>query len=575
MTESDIKLDRNEIILRGVPSSPGIVLGKTVIIEQQTVFITADKVAPKDIPNEVQRFKDSINKLKDDYKSVIKKAKNETKNIKSLLESNLQIISDKIFFDSVSKRIKSGISTEHAVIEEIETHKNYFLNSPDTFLKDRAHELDHIKHKLISTLRNQKEIISAQKGSIVIAQFITPDELMKLKEMGVAAVVTEMGGITSHTAILARNFDLTHVIGVKDVCSLIKSNDKVIVDGYSGTVLINPSDIALRVYEEKKKEEESYKKKLGELKHLPAVTKDNFEIKLKANINVAEDIDIMQMVGAEGVGLVRTEYLVISKGKFPDCTEQYEWYKKIADQSYPNPVNFRVFDLGSDKAAEGLPRHEDNPALGFRGIRFLLERKDIFAEQICAILRASQNKNAQLLLPMITTVAELLEAKKIIEDCKLELKEKSIPFDPNMPVGVMVETPAAALISCLIAEHCEFISIGTNDLTQYTLAADRTNEMVTHHYDVFHPAVLKLIKMTINSAKQFNIPVSVCGEFAAHPSATELLVGMGVDELSIAPSVLLETKKRIRKTNYQKAKEKSDEILLCNCIEEIKQKISI
>ncbi len=564
------KKSDNGTVLFGIPSSPGIVLGRAVIIRQKSVFIQADKIKSNDIGDEINRFRDALNILITDYLTVIEKAAAEPKNIQALLESNLMMLQDEFLFDSVSGLIETGINSENAVVEVLDKLKQNMLNSSDMFLRDRVLEIDQLKHRLISTLRNQKDIIAANRGDIVIAGFITPDEMLHLKEMGVPAVVTEAGGLTSHSAILARNYEISQVIGVKDATLFVNNGDTVIVDGYSGTVVVNPDEDAISTYIEKKRTEELYKEKLGELINLPSETKDGRAIRLKANVNLAEDIDLLQMVGAGGVGLVRTEYLVLSKGRFPDCEEQYQWYKKIAEQIYPSPVTFRVFDVGSDKIAEGLPRHEVNPALGFRGIRFLLERKDIFSAQICAILRASKNRNAQLLLPMITNPAELNKAKVIIEECKQELKSKNIPFDVNLPVGIMVETPAAAIMACQLAQNCDFISIGTNDLTQYTLAADRANEMVGYLYDSFHPAVLKLIKMTVDAAKEYNIPVSVCGELAGHSAATDLLIGLGIDELSVAPSMFLEVKKRIRESDYEKSKNKAEKVLQCKTVEDIK-----
>jgi len=561
----------NGNVLFGIPSSPGIVLGRVVVIRQKNIFIQADKIHEKDIADEISRFKDALDILISDYLSVIEKVSAEPKNIQALLESNLIMLQDEFLVDAVNGLIEMGSNSENAVVEVLDSLKQNMLNSSDMFLRDRVLEIDQLKHRLISTLRNQKDIIAATHGDVVIAGFITPDEMLHLKEMGVPAVVTEVGGLTSHSAILARTYGMSQVIGVKDATLIVKNGDSVIVDGYSGTVVVNPDDGAISTYLERKRTEELYKEQLGELINLPAETTDGKEIKLKANVNLAEDIALLQMVGADGVGLVRTEYLVLSKGRFPDCEEQYEWYKKIAEQIYPASVTFRVFDVGSDKIAEGLPRHEENPALGFRGIRFLLERKDIFSAQICAILRASKNKNGQLLLPMITNTVELKQAKQIIEECKSELKSKNIPYDDNMPVGIMVETPAAAIVACRLARDCDFISIGTNDLTQYVLAADRLNEMVGYLYDSFHPAVLTLIKMTVDAAKQYDIPVSVCGELAGHSAATDLLIGLGVDELSVAPSMLLEVKKRIRESNYQKAKIKAEKILVCKTTKDIKK----
>jgi phosphotransferase system enzyme I (PtsI) len=303
-------------------------------------------------------------------------------------------------------------------------------------------------------------------------------------------------------------------------------------------------------------------------------------------VDTLEDVDSAMMVGSEGIGLVRSEHLVLSLKYFPDEEEQVKWYKEIAQRAYPNIVTIRAFDVGSDKYAEGMSKHENNPALGFRGIRFLLYREDLFITQIKAILRASKNKNIRLMLPMISHINEVVQSKVLIEKCKKLLLEQNtnsefriqhseLLFDMNMPVGIMIETPAAALIATKLAEYCDFFSIGSNDLTQYTLAADRTNELVTDIYDSFHPSVLKLIKMTVDAGKKKGIPVGICGELAGHPAATGLLIGFGITELSVAPPILLELKKRIRDINTKKAKKIANEILKFNSLHEISQKLEL
>ena len=567
--------ESGEHILRGIPASPGIARGTALVIKHQNIFVQSYSISENEIPRDIQRFKKAINSLINEYLSVIEKVPSENKNIRALLESNLMMLQDSYLQESIINVIKSGKNTENAVATVFDSIEDNMSDSQNILNEERTREIDQIKQRILQTLRNQKTNIIAKKENIVVAAFITPDELMQLKEMGVKALVTEVGGITSHTSILARNFEITHILSVKDATKLIKNNDTLIIDGYSGIIIVNPTEKSMEIYINKKQTEENYRKQLGELKNLPAATKDGKKIALKANINLAEDIDVLQMVGAEGIGLVRTEYLVISKGKFPSCEEQTRWYSKIAEQIYPNPVTFRVFDLGSDKIAEGLPRDEKNPALGLRGIRFLLERQDIFKDQVCAILRASKNKNVRILLPMLTSLMELTQAKNTIEECKEILSSQNVAFNKNIPIGVMIETPAAAILACEFAGNCDFLSIGTNDLTQYTLAADRTNEMVAHQYDAFHPAVLNLLKTTIDAAKKKNIPVAVCGELAGHLSATELLIGLGVDELSIAPSILLEVKKRVRELSFEDSKKIADELLQSKCIEDIKKKIAL
>lgn len=561
--------------LRGIPASPGLVLGKAIVIKHKHIFVQSNAIPQEEIPNEIQRLQDALNILTNEYEKIIKNLPCDAQNIRGLLESNLMMFQDTYIRDSIISSIKTGNNTENAVNKVFDILKNDMSDLKDILAKDRSLELDQIKQKILLTLRNQTESINANESNIVVASFFTPDELMQLKEMGVKGIITEVGGITSHTSILSRNFNISSIISVKDATSIIKNNDLLILDGYSGSITVNPSAKTLEIFNKKKKTEASYREKLGEYKDLPTETSDGKKITLKANIDLAEDIDIIQMLGTDGIGLVRTEYIVLNKGRFPNSEEQYNLYKKITERIYPSPVTFRVFDLGSDKIIKDMPQGESNPALGLRGIRFLLERQDIFREQICAILRASKNKNVKILLPMLTSISELNQAKDIINDCKKQFEKDEIPFDKNIPLGVMIETPASALLASEFAKHCDFLSIGTNDLTQYTLAADRTNEMVAHQYDAFHPAVLKLIKMTVDAGKKNNKPVAICGELGGHPAATELLIGLDVDEFSVAPSIFLEVKKKISELSYEQSKITASDLMNSCCLDEIKKKIGL
>ncbi len=567
--------DEQELLVKGIPSSPGLVLGRAVVIAPQPIFVISELITLDEISVEIERFRTATKIFSDEIRSLISKSKSENRNILNLLETNLFILQDKFLIDSIENLISDGLSAEMALVEEFDTQKQFLLNSQDSLIKERSIEFDQIKHRLISILRNQNTALKAGKGSIIVCQSITPAEVIKIHEVGVVGIITEIGGISSHSAILARSYDIAQVIGVKDITSQVNNGDFLIIDGNTGIIQINPSEESLVAFTIKKKKEKEHKKLLGKLIKLPATTLDGKEIILRANINFPEDMVSMQTVGAYGAGLVRTEHLVIQRGKFPSLEEQQEWYDEIAHQSYPHPVTLRIFDIGSDKIAEGLPIHENNPALGLRGIRFLLQRIDILKTQISAILRASKLKNVRILLPMLSSIEELEQTIQVIDDCKANLKELSIPFDEMIQIGVMIETPGAALIAEELATKCDFFSIGTNDLTQYTLAADRTNELIAHHFDTFHPAVLKLILMAITAAKNHNIKASICGEMAGHAAATSLLIGMGIDELSIVPSILLEIKKRIRTVTDLESIAFANSILSCNSVIDIHKKLGL
>jgi len=333
------------------------------------------------------------------------------------------------------------------------------------------------------------------------------------------------------------------------VCKRIHTGTMLIIDGFAGIVITHPHHDTIERYKRRQQDLEHKARNMGKYATLPAQTLDGRKVHLYANADTPEEIELARASGAEGIGLIRTELQMLERQLVPSEEEQTEFYKDLAERAYPLQITLRAFDIGSDKSF-GLIGHEPNPALGLRGLRFLLKNRAIFTAQIRAILRASCHRNVRLMLPMITTVQEFQKALSMIEGCKATLRENGEDFDENIPVGAMIETPAAALIARELSALADFFSIGTNDLTQYTLAADRMNANITPIYDTFHPAILRLINMTIEAAHNSNIPVAVCGEFAGHAAATELLVGMGISELSVAHTSLLDVKKRIRNVDY-------------------------
>lgn len=565
----------NQMVMKGIPSSPGIIIGKAFVIKQESLIVPDEKIPLDQINDELNRFDNAQSDLVQQFLLSLNRVKSETGNIAAIMETNLLILSDPVITDSIKNTIKKGFSAESAVVQEFEKQRNYFKNTKDEILRERAVELDHIKQMLISVLKNQCINYSVAKNSIVVAQSLTTTDIVNFKEAGVIAFITEIGSIASHASILARSFDIPAVIGVKNACEAIHDSNDLIVDGFAGIVINRPRKVFIERYTKKISEIEEHKRRLGALVKMPAETIDGKKIQILTNVNFLDDVRTGVLNGADGVGLVRSENLIMELKKIPEEDTQYNWYKEISDRAYPTPVSIRVFDIGSDKYSEGLPFNEENPALGFRGIRFLLSRKDIFETQLRAILRASVNKNIKILLPMISSLHEVEYTIELLDICKKKLDEEGIPYDTNIPIGVMIETPAAALIADGLSEAVNFFSIGTNDLTQYTLAADRTNELVSDIFDSFHPAVLRLIKLTIEAANQKNIPVGVCGELAGHAASTDLLLGLGISELSVAPSIILELKNRIRNSSYQKTKQLADDILHCSSYKGVRERLDL
>lgn len=570
--DSDVALKFR--ILKGIPSSSGLAIGKAYVIQPETIIIPKEKETNCNVEDELKRFESAVNTVIEELQHVLDKVELYQPNVTAVIETNIFILRDEILLDAITEQIKNGYSVESAVIQVFDAQALMLRNSKDSIIRERAIEFNHIKERLISALRNICVFYAIEKGSIVVAKSVTPSDIITFKEAGVAGIITEVGGISSHSSILSRSFEIPSVIGVNNATSIIENDSTLLIDGYAGWINIHPSEQAIEKFKAKKEKEEQHKAKLGALIKLPAITLDDKKINLLANVDMLEDVEYAAKVNADGIGLVRTENLIILQNHFPSENEQYEWYYKIAERAYPCPVTFRAFDIGSDKYTQGLPIQENNPALGFRGIRFLLQRQDLFKKQIRAVLRASKLKNVKFMLPMVSSVSEVIKSIAIINECKKSLDKKDIEYDKYVPLGIMIETPSAALIADKLAQYVDFFSIGTNDLTQYVLAADRTNELVTDIFDTFHPAVLRLIKHTIDSAKTKNIKIGICGEFAGHADATHLLIGMGIDDLSASPAVLLELKHRIRKSDHSSAKILAEDLINCETSDEVRKKIN-
>ncbi len=569
--KSTKKIPLNDKILKGIPSSPGYIYGKVFVLKPETITLPNSRIKTELVSSELERFDAAIKEFIQEIITAIKKIEDDSNKIKAILETNLLMLSDEIIIDAIKSQISNQYSTETAVINEFDAQIRILKSSKDILLGERAFELEQMKSRLLSILHNKCILYSEAKDSILVAQSVTPFDVIHFYEAGVLGIITEVGGIASHSSILTRSYEIVEVIGVQNATKLIGDDTKLIVDGYTGRIILNPRKTSISIYIQNKKREEEHKKQLGELVKLPSITTDGKKIKLMANIDVPKDVESAVRFGAEGIGLVRSEQLIILKNSFPDEQEQLEWYQSIAERAYPNSVTIRAFDVGSDKYSEGLLKHENNPALGFRGIRYLLNRTDIFRSQVRAILKASKHKNLKFMLPMITYYSEISQSIEFINKCKDELRQENIAFDESIPVGIMIETPAAALNADKISKNVDFFSIGTNDLTQYTLAVDRTNELVAPLYDSFHVSVLKLIKITADAAVKRKIPVSICGEIAGHSAAVELLIGLGISELSVSPQILLEVKQMIRNISYKNSKNLAKSVLKDPNCENVRQ----
>lgn len=564
------------VIFRGIPASPGVVIGKVFLLDRESIQVTKEKIEENEVAKEILKFKRALNETKEEVLKIKEKvAKRIDPDHAKIFDAQIMTMEDELINSAVIEKIKKSRSNAEFIYKKvIEQTVKTLSSSKDEYLRERIMDIKAVARRLIYNLLGIKHLTleSIDSPVILVARSLSPGDVVHMKKGSILGFATDMGGGTSHVALLAKSMGIPAVVGLKNLFDQVLDKQSIILDGIKGEVLICPDEQTLKEYEKRRRYILQKTAELSELKSLPAETQDGRKIELSANIELPSDTDSAIEYGAEGIGLFRTEYLYITRADFPTEEEQYIAYQEVAEKVYPKSVILRTFDLGGDK----FDRHtgslyETNPFLGWRAIRACLDLPEIFKVQLRAMLKASAKKNIKIMFPMISEVGELQKAKVILNEAKEELRRKKIPFDEEIPVGIMVEIPSAALAGDALAKECDFFSIGTNDLIQYTLAVDRGNEKIAHLYQGFHPAVLKLIKETIDAARKNGIWVGLCGEMAADPLATILLVGMGVDELSTSAMAIPQIKKIIRSIKFEDAKIHAREVLKLSTIDEVKK----
>ena len=567
------------VIYRGTPASPGVVIGKMFLLNRESIEVVEETIPEGEVEKEILEFKRALVDSREEIARIREKvAKRIDPDHAKIFDAQMMIIEDDLINDQVIEKIKKDRSNaEFAYRRVIDQIVGTLSSSKDEYLKERIMDINAVANRLIYNLLGMKRLTleSIDSPVILVARSLSPGDVVHMKKERILAFATDMGGGTSHVALLAKSMGIPAVVGLKNFFDQARDKQNIILDGVKGEVIICPDERTLREYETRREHILQRTEELSELKLLPAETQDGKKIELSANIELPADTDLALEYGAEGVGLFRTEYLYIARSDFPGEDEQYEAYREVADKVYPKSVILRTFDLGGDKFDEhSRGVYETNPFLGWRAIRACLDLPEMFKVQLRAMLKASHKKNIKIMFPMISEVGELEKAKAVLNEAKEGLRREGIPFDQNVPVGIMVEIPSAALVGDALAKNCDFFSIGTNDLTQYTLAVDRGNEKISHLYKGFHPAVLKLIKLSIDAAHRNGIWVGLCGEMAADPLATMLLVGMGVDELSTSAMAIPEIKKIIRSVKMEEAKDHVKQVLKLSTVEEIERFLS-
>lgn len=563
---------KSDNILKGIAAAPGISIAPAFLYSKEKEIVSDDFV--DNVDEALQNLDSALEQSKKELRKIFNLAIDKLGEKRAaIFEAQIMILDDPILINTIKERIKKEKKLpEYIVEDEISKYIKIMGSSNEPYMKERAHDIEDIKNRIIRNLKKKKWKSRITSDVIVVTSNLSPSDTVLFSRVNVKGYVTDFGGLTSHAAIVARSLNIPAVVGLHEATSKIKDGDLLIIDGFHGHVFINPDENTIDEYKTKIESLCQYDEELLKLKELPAKTIDGKVISLFANLDLSEEMSFILHNCADGIGLVRTEQLFEEYEVFPDEEKQYAVYKKISEQIYPKIVIIRAFDIGGDKVLP-VDLHEPNPMLGWRGIRLLLDNVSLFKTQVRAVLRASSHKNIWFMLPMISSLQEVIESKKIIEECKKELQSEGKAFDKNIPIGIMIEVPSAAVLTKEFAEEVDFISIGTNDLIQYLLAVDRGNDIVSNQYQEFHPAVVRTLKHIISEAKTSGTHVSMCGEMAADPFAVPLLIGLGLESLSLSAAGIPFHKKIIRSLSYEEMKNLAEECLKMKSEKEINKKL--
>jgi phosphoenolpyruvate-protein phosphotransferase (PTS system enzyme I) len=562
-------------VLRGNPVSPGVCRGKILVLGKSNTSIPAHAISEAELPLEWERLERALIQTRHQILEVQRKVSQAMgAEDAGIFDAHLLVLEDRTLIDEVTRLMnQQRINVEQAFHQVAEKYVATLEAIDDDYLRERASDMRDVTSRVLNNLLNRPHEIDLrhlQEPCILVSYDLSPSILGSLDRSRVLGFATDTGSKTSHTAIMARSLQIPAVVGLHDATQHLESGNYVLLDGFNGYLVVNPTDQTLFEYGQLVRRRVNLQEKLREVIDKPAVTLDGVRVQLAANIEQADDAEAVRAYGADGVGLFRTEYLFINRDSTPSEEEQYQAYRAVAAALKPHPVVIRTMDLGGDKFLSHLQvPQEMNPFLGWRAIRFCLEEREIFRDQLRAVLRASLDGVVKIMYPMISCLDELNKANQLLEQCRAELRAENIPFNEKLEVGAMIEIPSAALTAAALARRVDFFSIGTNDLIQYSLAVDRLNEKIAHLYEPSHPAIIHLIKMTVDAAHRQGIPVSVCGEMAGDPVYVPLLLGLGVDELSVAPPAIPQIKFLIRRLRMSEVTELAEFALGCESGTEI------
>lgn len=557
-------------MLKGTGISDGIGLGKAIIFKSQKIKLEKNKI--KDVTLEKEKFYKAIKEVEKEIENLLEKISGTEKEI---MQAYLLILQDPNLIQKTIEIIEKekwnvAYATEIGFNEVIKE----FEKVDDPYISERSKDIEDMKKKIIAKIIGKEEINLSKlpSNTILVAKELSTSDIAKLDFKNIEGIITEVGGMNSHMAIMARTHEIPSSVGVNKITQNIKQNDVVAINGKTGEIFVNPSKKEYKNFEEIKEKIKKEKNELENYKNQDSITKDGHEVKVLANIGMPDDVKIVIQNTAEGVGLFRSEFLYMNSENFPTENEQFEAYKKVVLKLKNKEVIIRTLDIGGDKDLKYMKlSKEDNPFLGYRAIRICLDDINLFKVQLRAILKASAFGNVAIMIPMISSLEELRKTKEIINEVKEELREKKIKFDENIKIGIMIEIPAAALIADELAKECDFFSIGTNDLIQYTVAVERGNKKIANLYTHFHPAVIRLIKKAIEGAHKNHILCGMCGEAAGDVTFIPLLIGLGLDEFSMNANKVLNVRKLIRKLDFKECQKLADEVLKLATSDEVEK----
>ncbi len=561
---------------KGIGVSPGIAIGRALLVEKVTSVFRVP-IREEDVPGEIERFREALVRTRQDLGELkAKVSRSIGEEYASIFDAHAMIAGDPAFADKVIQKIELDcVNAEWALYEVQEELQARFESFEDEYLRDRGADVKDVGESLQKNLQGiaHHELSEIAHDVIILADDLTPSDAVHYNQRPIVGFATESGGRTSHTSIIAKSLFMPAVIGVPRLTEVIDNEELVIVDGYEGTIVVNPTPALIEDYRSKVSRHEEYEKTLLLNRDEPAVTKDGRRVSLQANLELIEELSDAHKYGAEGVGLYRSEFLYIAKSpQLPSEEEHYDVYKRIAESVAPGAAIIRTFDLGGKKLArEVMGSREDNPVLGLRALRLCMSHRDMFRTQLRALLRASVHGNIKIMFPLVSGIQELRQAKAFLKEIKAELDAEGIEYRRDLEVGIMIEVPSAAMTADVLATEADFFAIGTNDLIQYSLAIDRGNENVSYLYEPLHPAILRLVKFVLDSGKQAGIPVSMCGEMASDPLYAVVLLGLGLEMFSMNPSAIPMMKEVIRSLRYRDCRRIASQALQKKTAQEIEE----